>query len=239
MTVKEHYDNHLGNFYSWMTGDFATACKEFKKILTDNIIVPFANQTAIDLGAGHGIQSIALAEMGFKVIAVDFNKQLLGELKANAKGLDIKTVNADIKKVNTFANKPELIVCCGDTLSHLNNTTEIKSIITKISKSLCKKGKVILSFRDYSAALKDTERFIPVRADDNKILTCILDYENEFVHVTDLFIEKTNQIWVQKVSSYRKVRLQTNEIAGYLKEAGLKIQCNTIINRLTTIIAGK
>jgi hypothetical protein len=22
MTVKEHYDQHLGRFYSWMTGDF-------------------------------------------------------------------------------------------------------------------------------------------------------------------------------------------------------------------------
>ena len=22
MSVKEHYDNHLGNFYSWYTGDF-------------------------------------------------------------------------------------------------------------------------------------------------------------------------------------------------------------------------
>ncbi len=24
MPVKEHYDNHLGNFYSWMAGDFNT-----------------------------------------------------------------------------------------------------------------------------------------------------------------------------------------------------------------------
>ena len=22
MTVKEHYDNYLGNFYSWLVGDF-------------------------------------------------------------------------------------------------------------------------------------------------------------------------------------------------------------------------
>jgi hypothetical protein len=22
MTVKEHYDNHLGKYYSWMAGDF-------------------------------------------------------------------------------------------------------------------------------------------------------------------------------------------------------------------------
>ena len=29
MTVKEHYDNHLANFYSWMTGDFETIQIEF------------------------------------------------------------------------------------------------------------------------------------------------------------------------------------------------------------------
>lgn len=49
MTVKEHYDKHLANFYSWMTGDFETKCNEFKKFLTDNSIAPFSNKIAIDL----------------------------------------------------------------------------------------------------------------------------------------------------------------------------------------------
>lgn len=239
MTVKEHYDNHLGRFYSWMTGDFHTKTSEFKSFLTDNFIRPESNKIAVDLGAGHGLQSIPLAEMGFRVLAIDFNQQLLDELKVNAKDLDVTAINDDIKKVEKFAYKPELIVCCGDTLSHLDNKIEVKTFMENIVKSLDKNGKVILSFRDYSTKLTGTDRFIPVKSDDNKILTCILDYEDEFVFVTDLLHERTDGVWKQKVSTYKKVRLLTNEIAGHLEGNGMTIKFNQIVNRLTTIIAIK
>src|SRR5688500_9210517 len=97
MTVKEHYDTHLANFYSWMTGDFETKQKEFQNFLKDNAIIPSSTEIAIDLGAGHGLQSVPLAKLGFNVIAIDFNKQLLGELKVNGKGLNIELVNDDLR----------------------------------------------------------------------------------------------------------------------------------------------
>ena len=239
MTVKEHYDQHLARFYSWMTGDFLTKASEFKKFLVENSITPNTTKIAIDLGAGHGIQSIPLAEQGFKVIAVDFNEILLSELKLNAKNLDIAIINDDIKKVKQFAEKPELIACCGDTLSHLNNKQVIEKFITDLADLLNNNGKVILSFRDYSTALTGTERFIPVKNDETKILTCILDYENEYVNVTDLLYERTNEGWQQKVSAYKKVRLLTNDVVNSLSANGLTITFNQIVNRLTTIIAIK
>jgi precorrin-6B methylase 2 len=239
MTVKEHYDNHLGYFYSWMTGDFQARCGEFKKFLADNFISPSSNKIAIDLGAGHGLQSIPLAEVGFQVLAIDFNKQLLDELKLNARNLNIATINDDIKKVKHFVNKPELIVCCGDTLSHLESKSEIRNLIADISESLENNGKLIISFRDYSNELTGIDRFIPVKRDNNKILTCILDYEDEFVNVTDLLYERTNEVWEQKVSTYRKVRISTKNMVDYLEEAGMVIKFNNPINRLTTIMAGK
>ncbi len=239
MTVKEHYENHLGHFYSWTTGDFHTKTNEFKSLLTENFIRPTSNKIAIDLGAGHGLQSIPLAEIGFQVLAIDFNQQLLDELTLNAKDLDITIINDDIKKVETYADKPELIVCCGDTLSHLDNNSEVGTFIADISKSLGKNGKLILSFRDYSNKLTGLDRIIPVKSDDNKILTCILDYEDEYVNVTDLLYEKTNNVWKQKVSTYKKVRLLTNEIIGYIEANGMTITFNQLVNRLTTIIATK
>jgi SAM-dependent methyltransferase len=239
MTVKEHYDNHLGHFYSWMTGDFQTKCSDFKIFLVENSVKPTSNKIALDLGAGHGLQSIPLAEIGFKVFAIDFNQQLLDELKVNSKDLDVTVINDDIKKVQTFADKPELIICCGDTLSHLDNKIELKTFLANIAKALDKNGKLILSFRDYSDKLIGIDRFIPVKSDGTKILTCILDYEDEFVNVTDLLHERTNDVWKQKVSIYKKVRLFTNEIVGHLEENGMAIKFNQIVNRVTTIIANK
>ncbi len=237
MTVKEHYDNHLGHFYSWMTGNFQARTNEFKKFLSDNYIKPTSTKIAVDLGAGHGIQSIPLAEQGFNVLAVDFNEKLLSELKSNAKDLNITAIVDDIRNVKLFAEKPELIVCCGDTLPHLDSKKEIEAFIADIANSLTENGKVIFSFRDYSVALTGTNRFISVKSDKDKILTCVLDYENDFVNVTDLLYEKTNEGWRQKVSTYKKVRLLTSDIINFLLANELTITFNQTVNRLTTIIA--
>jgi len=240
MTAKEHYDNHLGNFYSWMVGDFESKTKEFQNFLKDNSIFPTNSKNAIDLGAGHGIQSVALAKLGFNVFAIDFNKQLLNELKRNSKGLNIEIVNGDIKNVNQFSAKEiELVLCCGDTLSHLNDKNEIKKLITDISTILKSNEKILFSFRDYSTELIGDSRFLSVKSDDNRILTCILDYEKEKVRVTDLLHEKTETGWKQKVSSYFKVRILTNEIIELLESVGFKIQLNSVINRMTNVIAIK
>jgi len=240
MTVKEHYDKHLGNFYSWMIGNFETRQNEFQNFLQENAIIPTSTKKAIDLGAGHGIQSVSLAKLGFKVTSVDFNEQLIEELKQNALGLDIEIVSDDIKNVNQFADKePELIICCGDTLSHLENKKELADLIANICKTLIVKGKILFSFRDYSTELTGDNRFIPVKSDENKILTCILDYGKETVRVTDLLNEKTETGWIQKVSSYNKIRITTDQIVKLIEGNGMIIQLNKVINRMTNITAFK
>lgn len=240
MTVKEHYDNHLGNFYSWMTGDFQSKTKEFHDFLRDNSVVPKYSKNAVDLGAGHGLQSIPLARMGFNVFAVDFNEQLLTELKSNAVGLNIEILNDDIKNVIQFADKDiELVLCCGDTLAHLNDKSEIEKLITDISTILKPGGKILFSFRDYTTELTGDNRFIPVKSDENRILTCVLEYAHDTVRVTDLLNEKTETGWMLKVSSYNKVRLLTTKIANTLESAGFQIQMNSVINRITMVIAVK
>lgn len=241
MSAKEHYATHLANFYAWMVGDFESKQREFQHFLTTNSITPSSTKKAIDLGAGHGIQSIALATLGFDVTAVDFNQQLLDELKANATTLPVHILQEDITRVKHVAGNvtPELIVCCGDTLVHLDTKTEIENLLTDCAHLLQFGGKLLLSFRDYSTELTGDARFIPVKADDTRILTCVLEYTKDTVRVTDLLQEKTATGWVQKVSSYNKVRISPSEIIRILQSLGMTIQLNQVINRMTTILATK
>ena len=239
MTAQEHYKKHLAHFYSWMAGDFTSKSKAFKQFLIDQNIQPSGNKVAIDLGAGHGLQSIALAELGFLVTAVDFNQHLLNELMENGKGLSITPVLGDIKNVSTYGQSAEVLICWGDTLTHLDSKTEIQTFIEHCSMSLEKKGKLLLSFRDYSMPLTGVDRFIPVKSDDTKILTCVLDYEDESVWVSDVLHEKIEGGWQQKVSEYKKVRISAAEVVRYVEAAKLSVQVHEVANRLVTLVASK
>jgi SAM-dependent methyltransferase len=240
VTTKEHYDSHLGNFYSWYTGDFDKNKDSFKAFCIDNEIKPYDSKCAIDLGAGNGIQTIALADLGFKVKAIDFNNQLISELKSRIGNSPVEVYNDDIRFVGKYSEpQPELIVCCGDTLTHLDSFAEVQKIIRDSFDILTSKGRLVLTFRDYSTELEDTNRFIPVKSDSQRILTCFVEYSVDKLRVTDLLYELENDKWVQKVSSYYKTRINRDLVLGFLKGSGFKINLNNLANRMITIIGQK
>lgn len=240
MTVEEHYERHLAHVYSWMLGDLEQKKNDFLEFCERNHLKPGDSKVAIDLGAGNGIQSIALAERGFRVKAVDFNRQLLAELEAGSNGLPIEVINADIKTVLHYRDDlPELIVCCGDTIAHLGSVKEIRQMLADSFDTLVPNGRLVLTFRDYQQELHDTSRFIPVKSDSNKILSCFLEYFPEKVRVTDILYERENGQWRQKISSYEKVRVSQGLIENLLRENAFKVILNETVDGMVAIIAAK
>jgi len=237
--VKDHYDLLLGDIYSWMAGDFGEKVNQTREFFIKNNIKPSSTHLAIDLGSGHGIQSAALAEIGFDVISVDFSEKLLLELKQNTAN-KVKTINGDITEFKyPMENKPELIVCMGDTLTHLPSIKEVSWLIGNAAENLHKNGRLVLSYRDLSRELTGTSRFIPVKSDDTRILTCFLEYFDSYVNVNDILHEKINDKWEMKVSSYPKLKLPANDITNMIHGFGLSVIFSDVIQGMNYIIAQK
>lgn len=240
MNAKKHYDSHLARIYSWMAGDFAARTVEFCSFLESQHIKPSSSKIAIDLGAGDGAQSSALAKGGFSVKAVDFNRALLEELNQNCKGQDVTTFEGDIMSIGNFAKlNPELILCWGDTLTHLDTQGRIESFIEQCADALSEGGKLILSFRDYSEKINGDQRFIPVKSDTQRILTCFLDYLPTHVMVTDLIHEFDGKNWQQTVSSYSKVRISQDEVSEILHNNTMNVVFEETLRGIVRIIAVK
>ncbi|RPE09087.1 class I SAM-dependent methyltransferase [Chitinophaga lutea] len=239
MSVQSHYDNHLAAFYAWMTGNFDTKQKEQETYFTSKHIAPAGNGLALDLGAGHGLQTVSLANLGFSVFAVDFNQHLLSELNARTKGLPVRTILANLANTAQYTMDAELIVCMGDTLTHLDSVEQVTTLIGEWYKMLSPKGKLVLSFRDLTQELVQEERFIPVRAEDDRIHSCFLEYFPGYVKVFDILLEKQQGQWIQKVSSYRKLRLGIEQVKMMLTAAGFAVQDHEVISRMHYVVAAK
>ena len=186
------------------------------------------------------IQSIPLAEIGFRVIAVDLSRTLLAELEENAGNLSIEIINDDLLTFSKHCPAPvELVVCMGDTLTHLATRQKIRHLLKRIYSVLEIGGQVILTFRDFTVELKGLERFIPVRSDANTIFTCFLEYGKNHVTVHDMVYERKNNRWEQRKSAYKKIRVSPQWMKDTLKDIGFKIAAFDTHNAGVCIIAQK
>src|SRR6202021_326166 len=128
-TVRDHYADHLGPVYTWMVGDIDVALSR-SAVELDALQLPTkVGGTAVDLGAGFGLHAIPLARRGFSVVAMDTCDSLLQELEASKGLLPIRAVNADLLAFRELVAAPiDVIVCMGDTLTHLQNLACLESL---------------------------------------------------------------------------------------------------------------
>jgi len=84
----------------------------------------------------------------------------------------------------------------------------------------------VITYRDLaSVELFGLDRFIPVRSDDHRVMTCFLEYETaETVVVHDLInLRDDNGNWQLHKSCYRKLRLSATWVVAELLASGLSV----------------
>jgi SAM-dependent methyltransferase len=245
-TVSEHYENLLAHHYSWMFNQaFEEKVAEQRRILED--VLPAAKtagrRLAIDLGAGPGFQSIALAELGFsRVVAVDTSGYLLKELETNRKGHSVETLCADICRLDEIAaaGQADAVLCMGDTLTHLPSKNDCERLFRNAYDALAAGGTLVLTFRDLTTELHGLDRFLPIRSEADKIMTCFLEFESAAtVRVHDLIYVNGSGGWALEKSSYAKLRLSPAWVTEQLVGAGFSISAQKPAGRLLLIAATK
>jgi SAM-dependent methyltransferase len=239
-TSATHYETHLGPVYSWMLGDWDAAYARAAGEINE-LPVRVAQGLALDLGAGFGLHALALAKRGLKVVALDDCQLLLDELHSRRGSLPIAIHHADVLDFQRFlTGQAQVIVCMGDTLTHLPTLSAVTSLLTAAAGSLTPGGVFAATFRDYSSAeLKGDQRFILVRADERRILTCFLEYQEHQVMVHDLLHEKGNGRWRQTVSSYPKLRLAPAWVMSKLEQLEFNVNRDTTPSGMVRIVAIK
>jgi len=221
-SVLDHYENLLAPVYLWMAGGadaaFALGQSDLDPVLR-------SGRFAIDLGAGFGMHTIPLARAGWRVLAIDASPILIRQLSAFAEGLSVASNDGDLLHFAehlTVDERADLILCMGDTLTHLESIDAVEALSRLVAGRLAPTGRFVATFRDYTRLPSGDARFIPVRADEHRILTCFLEECDGFVRVHDLLHERAAGAWTTKVSSYRKLRLAPEAVRQIFLTAGLR-----------------
>jgi len=239
-SVEEHYDRLLADVYSWMYGGWEAALARYTEFFAARGIAPRRSRRVVDLGAGCGFQAIPLARLGFQVTAIDFDRKLLAELEAHAGAEKIETVCANLVDFRSYAPEPvELVVCMVDTLLHLDSEQTVERLFKDVFAALEPGGTFIATFRDFSVAAEDLDRFISVRNDERIIFTCFLEFEPTTVKVHDLVYRRVDGRWDFAKSYYRKLRLSTAWVVSTLRAAQFARVETSLDRGLVVVTAAK
>lgn len=231
-TSRAHYERHLAEIYSWMSGGaeaaIARGAAELDAAGIDSRGATGAGRDeaarplrALDLGAGFGAHAIPLARIGYEVVAVDASAQLLGELRALAGGLPVRTLEGDlVEALGAQVEALDLLLCMGDTLTHLGRHEDVHRLCALAGERVRTGGRLLFTFRDYTRPAVGERSFFLVRADPRRIASCVIEIEDDRVQVHDLLHEAPgNDGWRLRVSSYRKLRLAPSDVEGALGAA--------------------
>jgi SAM-dependent methyltransferase len=248
-TPQDHYRNLLAHHYSWMFGlSFDEKVTEQRTIL-EPLLNDIPRGLAVDLGSGPGFQSLALAHLGFSpVVAIDTSAELLSELESSLRSHahpNVETHNADMLSLLDYVRPAQatVIVCMGDTLTHLPEPDAARHLFSAVASALAPGGLLILTWRDLTHELTGVDRFIPVHADADKIMTCFLESVSPTtVHIYDLVYSRNPtrpSQWTLEKSSYPKLRLSPAWISDALAAAGLASDAPATAGRLSLAVARK
>ena len=179
--------------------------------------------------------------------AVDNSPALLAELSDRVADLPVAAVEADLRDVaevsardgSAAAGGYAVVACLGDMLTHLDAREEVAHLFADARDALAPGGLLALTFRDLSQELAGLDRFVPVRADDSRVMTCFLEYgDPEQVTVHDLVhVRGEDGGWELRKGSYRKLRLPSDWVAGQLEAAGLAVTHRGFAGRMSAVAA--
>ena len=239
-SVVDHYRTHLAPVYAWMAGGLDAAFARGESEIADILPNLSAGGRAVDLGAGFGMHAVPLARRGCSVLAVDNSALLLEQLTQSARALPIRPVLDDLSSFQRHMDSTaDAILIMGDTLTHLADTSSVLTLFKSAAESLRTGGRFIATFRDYSSPLSGQGRFIPVKSDADRILTCFLEYGADHVDVHDVLHEREGPIWRFRVSVYRKLRLSPAWVSAALRSEGFVVRVEAGTAGMVRVIATK
>lgn len=174
----------------------------------------------LDVGCGNGQEGKALVEKGCNVVGVDLEPDMVDVAISN--GIDAEVL--DMLKINEIRGDYDMIYTVGNTLSHLNDMTEIIKFLEKAYRKLKYAGALVIQIINFnlywSEDKKDGEHLgsLPKITGDN------LEFTRDYYKRGDKILFKTEVKYKDKdlKNEVMLYPIDKNKLKENLEEIGYK-----------------
>jgi SAM-dependent methyltransferase len=184
---------------------------------------PYRTKTVLDVGCGTGDLVIALADIGFHAVGIDYDANMLH--KAGEKMYKETTAafnRLDMREIAGYFTAPVFdgVFCFGNTLVHLTGLSEIEIFCKDVKTALKDKGKFLLQILNYDHILDQDIKSLPLIENNVIIFERFYEYDNKKNLIefrTVLTVRETGKIIENTIPLYP---LRKQELDEALKKAG-------------------
>ena len=220
--ASEFYDDISGNYDEMFNfeKDLDSAEKFIAKLKEQ-----FNFDTALDIGCGTGSCTLALARGGVEATGMDLSNSMIEAAKKNslAYGLDIDFINSGMNDMLSHVNgKFDLIMCMGNTLSHLLHKKKLLLMLTACRKMLNPGGHLVLNLLNYDKILSFKKRVIGITRSENHEFIRFYDFELPYVNFNLLEIDWSEGTPAHKIVSTKLYPYTHLEVESALLQADFK-----------------
>lgn len=119
----------------------------------------------LDIGSGTGTYAIPLAQLGYDVVALDYDQSMIDRLrdKAEALELHIDSFARDMMGLDDLIeDEYDGVLCIGNTLPHLKDMDEVKAFLKIVIKKMSHESAFVIQTVNYDRVYKDNVTKLPL-----------------------------------------------------------------------------
>jgi 2-polyprenyl-3-methyl-5-hydroxy-6-metoxy-1,4-benzoquinol methylase len=188
-----------------------------------------AARDVLDCACGIGTQALGLAELGYRVSAIDLSPEAIARAtrEAQARRLDIAFQVADMRALErAVPGRFDVVLAADNVLPHLLTDQDLAAALQAIAQKLTPDGLFLASIRDYDDALVRRPVTWPARLfgaeGQRRIVQQVWEWLDQRRYRVHIFVTRQSEgVWRcdHHVALYRA--LARSELTAAIEAAGL------------------
>jgi SAM-dependent methyltransferase len=229
VSITDFYDG-LARDYHLVYGDHWDEAVASQGAALDRLIHALRADArdVLDCSCGIGTQAIGLARRGYRVHGTDVSARSIERARAEAArlGADLTLALADFRDLTTVDGDFDVVISCDNALPHLLDDAELARALRAMRVKLRPGGLLVVSIRDYDAALIDRPATAPplvVPGPPRRLIVRFHDWDgpdSRLYTVRFFVLTETDDGWTIAQHAGRYRAITTAELTRIASEAG-------------------
>jgi SAM-dependent methyltransferase len=189
--APDFYDDFAAD-YHLAYGDKWDAAVERQGAALAELLPPGAR--VLDCSCGIGTQAIGLALRGYSVVGTDPSRGAIERARREASrlGADVELDVADFRDLSAVAGEFDAVISCDNAVPHLLDPADVVTALGQMRSKLRDGGMLVVTLRDFDAALRDKPPVAPTVRVGNRVLVRLHEWEGDQYAVRYLILEETD-----------------------------------------------